>query len=61
MSNLKSGDKLINQISQVTLLYTDKELVKHFNLDAVKVFNKCADRIEEVFGRIEDESKKKTE
>ena len=61
MSNLKSGDELINQISQVALLYTDKELIKHFNLDAVKVFRKCATRIEEVFGRIEDEPKKKTE
>ena len=60
MSNLKSGDELINQISQVALLYTDKELIKHFNLDAAKVFRKCADRIEEVFGRIKDESKKKT-
>ena len=61
MSALKNGDNIINQISHVTLLYTDEELVKHFNLDAAKVFRKCADRIEEVFGRIKDESKKKTE
>jgi len=61
MSDLKNGDNLINQISHVTLLYTDKELIKHFNLDAAKVFKKCADRIEGVFKRVEDESKKKTE
>ena len=50
-----NGDNLINQISHVALLYTDKELIKHFSPDAPKVFRKCADRIEKVFKRKADE------
>ena len=50
-----NGDNLINQISKIALLYTDKELVKHFSPDAPKIFRKCANRIEEVFKRKADE------
>ena len=49
----KDGNNLIQQISSITLLHTDKELVKHFSPDAPEVFRKCADRIEEVFKRQE--------
>jgi len=50
-----NGDDLIGQIVNITLLFTDKELIKHFSPDAPKVFRKCADRIEEVFEREVDE------
>jgi len=55
-----NGDNLIQQISSITLLYTDKELIKHFSPDAPKVFRKCADRIEEAYRRQANEPKKKT-
>jgi len=61
MTHLKNGENLVLQIAHDTLIYTDKELVKHFNLESAKVFRKCADRIEQVYKRIENESKKKTE
>ena len=50
----KNGENLILQVAHITLMYTDKELVKHFSPDAPNVFRKCADRIEEVFKREDD-------
>ena len=50
MSDL-NGDDLIQKISSITLLFTDKEIKKHFSPDSSDVFRKCGDRIEEVYKR----------
>lgn len=46
-----NGNNLIEQIAKITILYTDKELLKHFSPNAPKIFRKCADRVEEVHKR----------
>ena len=56
-----NGDDLIQKISSYTLLFTDRELKKHFGPNAPRVFRKCAQRIEEAYKREEgNEPEKKT-
>ena len=53
-----NGDDLIQKISYVTLLFTDKEIKKHFSSDSPDVFRKCGDRIEDAYNRDKDEESK---
>ena len=53
-----NGNDIIQQISAITLLFTDQEIKKHFGEDSPKVFRKCAERIEEAYRRGQDEKVK---
>ena len=55
-----NGDNIIQQIAVIAVVYKDEELVKHFTPDTAKILRKLAERIEKVYQKIEDESKKKT-
>ena len=59
MSDL-NGNDILNQISAIALLFNDKELKKHFSLDAAKVFRKVANRIEKAYNRDKDEPETET-
>ena len=53
-----NGDDLIQKISSITLLFTDRDLKKHFSPDAPRIFRKCAQRIEEAYKRDKNEEAK---